>query len=431
TFLDEHGVSPALTFIDIKEFGRVVYPEHDFVIRYGFDDLKKWLIETFPQEKDGLEVFFHQINRFYRQLDHFSNAKLPLWFKLAVSLVLYPQIVKTSCMTLEQYMTKKIKDKKARAILGSIWGFVGLPPQELSSFYYLIILRGCWFESTMFVKGGYSRLFSAMVERIRECGSQVIYSRTVTKIITDCGRRVIGVVTDKGEEVKARVIISNANSIDTLTKLIDDDTRKADYAKKLKQMEKSLSAVTVYLGLSVPAKEIGMQQPLLSIHPSYDHTAGYQHSRAGDAEELPMAVVDHSQFDPDLAPAGKSTLCAMVFAEYKQWEGLSQEAYDRKKSEAARRIVRQLERYLPGLSNHIECIEVATPKTMERYPMLPEGAIYGFAETVPQSSINRLPQTTKIKGLFLTGAWTTPGCGVHGCFVSGFDAADLAERDLR
>jgi hypothetical protein len=33
-------------------------------------------------------------------------------------------------------------------------------------------------------------------------------------------------------------------------------------------------------------------------------------------------------------------------------------------------------------------------------PALPEGAVYGFAQTVQQSSLNRLSQKTKIKGLF-------------------------------
>jgi prolycopene isomerase len=121
----------------------------------------------------------------------------------------------------------------------------------------------------------------------------------------------------------------------------------------------------------------------------------------------------------------------MTLTDYATWEGLAPEDYLKKKKAAAEAIVTNLEKYLPGLKSHIEFQEAATPRTMERYALLPEGSVYGFAETVPQSSINRLPQETKVKGLFLAGAWTKPGCGVHGCFVSGFDAADLVLRQLR
>jgi prolycopene isomerase len=89
------------------------------------------------------------------------------------------------------------------------------------------------------------------------------------------------------------------------------------------------------------------------------------------------------------------------------------------------------EKYLPGLSKYIEVIEAATPRTMSRFSASPEGAIYGFAQTPKQSGINRLSQETKVKGLFLTGAWTRPGGGIHACFISGIDAADLALKYLK
>jgi prolycopene isomerase len=76
-------------------------------------------------------------------------------------------------------------------------------------------------------------------------------------------------------------------------------------------------------------------------------------------------------------------------------------------------------------------MEVATPRTMHRYTLSPEGAIYGFSQTVNQAALMRLSQETRIKGLFLAGAWTRPGGGVHGCFISGIEAAELALKFLR
>ncbi len=429
-FLDEHGVSKKIEYIELEEFGRVLYPEHDFIVKNDFDSLKAWFKKTFPADAAGIDTFFREIDAFYRQFDHFTSSKIPLWLRLFLSPICYPQIIKTSCLTLEQFITNKIKDKKARAIVGTLWGFIGLPPSEVSAFYFLIVMRGCWGRKTAFIKGGFSKLFAAMVEAIREHGSEVRFNTVVTEIVTEQGRRIKAVRTDKKEEFTARAIISNANSIDTLTRLIDADKLKKKYEKMFSLMKKSCSAVTVYLGLDVPAKDIGMKHSFLSLNTAYDHDAACRSCLIGDYGNSSFAAVDHSQLDPSLAPPGKSTLCIMTFADYAKWQALTGQEYTEKKKEAADAIVAVLEKYLPGLSSHIEVLEVGTPKTMQRYALLPEGAVYGFAETVGQSSINRLSQQAKIKGLFLAGAWTAPGCGVHGCFVSGIDAADLALRYL-
>ena len=425
-FLDEYGVSQKIEYLDFKEFGQVIYPEYNFIVKNDFESLQNWLIDNFPQEKIGIDVFFKEINKFYKELDHFTNSRVPLWLKLLISPLIYPNIIKTSCINLEQFITKKIKDKKLRSIIGTIWGFIGLPPSEISAFYFLIILRGYWGEKTSFIKGGFSKLFNAMADRIKEYGSEVRFNTIVTQIITEDGKCIKAVRTNKGEEFRTKAIISNANAIDTLTKFIDCDVLKQEYLKKLSSMQKSLSAVIVYLGLNVPAKALGINYPLISLNLDYDHDKAYQNAVSSNYKDCNLAIIDHSQLDPGLVPSGKSTICIMSLANYADWDNLTEEEYQKKKKEVGDSIVASLEKYFSGLSSHIEVIEVGTPKTIERYAAIPNGAIYGFDETVGQSSINRLPQKTKIKGLFLTGAWTTPGCGVHGCFVSGVDAAELA-----
>lgn len=430
-FLDEHGISDRVEFIGLQEFGRVIYPEHDFIVGNDFEGLKELLKNDFPAEHAGIEEFFGDINRFYKHFDNFTGSKLPLWLNMFLLPFLNPMVIKASCLNLEQFITRKIKDKKLRGVISTLWGFIGLPPAELSAFYFLIVLRGCWGRKTAYVKGGFSQMFRAMVDKIREGGSEVRFNTTVKNIITDGNKRVKLVLSDKGEEFRAGSVISNANAIDTLVNLIDVASLRESYAKKLSQLEKSVSAVTVYLGLDVDVSSLGMKNHLLSINSLYDHNLALQNSAAGDYRNCSMAVVSHSLLDAGLAPAGKSAVCIMTLDSYSNWRGLTDEAYQKKKKETASMLVANLEKYLPGLSAHIEVLEVATPLTMARYGSMPEGAIYGFAQNVPQSSINRLSQQTAVGGLFLAGAWTRPGCGIHGCLVSGKDAADLVLRYLK
>jgi phytoene desaturase len=425
-FLDEHGVSQKIDFIEVKEFGKIIYPQHDFIAANDLDFFKAWMKTNFPQDAQGIEKFFGDAGRFYKHLDRFIESAMPEWLKLLLSPLLYPLVIKASCLTLEQFITKKIKDKRARSIIGTIWGFIGSTPEQISAFYFLIVLRGCWGEKTAFIRGGFSSLFKAMVERIRECGSEVRFNTTVKEISTEKNRRLRAVRTAAGEEFITRTVISNANAVDTLTKLIDDSLLRKAYAKKLSAMQKSLSAVQLYIGLNIDARELGMRYPLMYINATYDHGQNFGYCLSGDYLRCSLFVTSHSQLDLRLAPAGKSTLCAMTLDNYANWDNLTQEEYEIKKKEAAGIILGRLEKYLPGLSSHIEILEVASPKTMERFGSLPQGAVYGFSQIVGQSSLNRLSQETKIKGLFLAGAWTQPGCGMHGCLVSGKDAANAA-----
>lgn len=427
--LKELGVDKQVDFIELKDFCRIIYPEHDFVVDFSKENFLNFLKGKFPQERQSIDKLFLRLDKFYKQFDKFCNSNFPLILQLILSPFIYPEIIKLSSLTVSELLNKYLKDEKLKSIIADLWRFIGLPPSELSVFYFLIILRCYYFEKTCYVKGGYSRIFEAITEKIRENGSEIKYNTTVKAIITvkKCAR---GIITDKGEKFFAKTIISNANAIETLSELIDNAAIREKYNKELAGMAKSVSVFQVYLGLSVPAKTLGMRNFMISLNTSYDHDMGFRDSVSAECDNCLIEIVDHAQLDSSLAPQGKGTLLIMTFDSYKNWQGLTDEEYRQKKKMLADKLIKRAEKLLPGLSNCIEIMEVATPRTMHRYTLSPEGAIYGFAHSVKQSGIFRLGQETRIRGLFLAGAWTRPGAGVHACFISGLDAAELALKFL-
>lgn len=430
-YLEEFGVAQKINFIGLKDFARIIYPEHDFVVDFNRDNFVNFLKQNFPQEKKGITRLFGELDKFYKQFDSFTGSKLPTWLQLAISPLAYPDIIRTSCLTIEQFINPYIKDIKLKAIITSIWGFVGLPPARLSALYFLIVFRGYYYNPTTYIRGGFSRLFQTMVEKIEETGSRVRFNTAVEKIISKEEKGLKAVITNEQEEFKARVIISNANAIDTLTGLLDNAVLKEKYAKKLTGYEKSISAFQVYLGLGIPAKTLGMNQAIFLIGTTYNHDDSFRYSHNGEYDRCLLSVVDHAQADPTLVPAGKGSLLIFTLDNYANWQNLKPEEYKAKKIAVANRLISRAEKYLPGLTQCIEVMEIATPRTMARYGTSPEGAIYGFAHTVAQAGINRLAQETAIKGLFLAGGWTRPGAGVHACFISGIEAAKLALKYLK
>lgn len=67
----------------------------------------------------------------------------------------------------------------------------------------------------------------------------------------------------------------------------------------------------------------------------------------------------------------------------------------------------------------IEVREAATPLTNWRYTRNPEGAIYGFEQAVNNTFMNRIDNRTPLKGLYLAGAWGSPGGGYTAVMGSG------------
>lgn len=429
-FLEDARIDKNIELIELKNFARFIYPGHDFITDFNPDNFIAYLKKEFPQEKDNIDKLFADIEAFYREFDRFRSSHLPMWLTVILSLVMFPHIVKASTCTIGQYLNKYLKDKKAISIITAIWGFMGLPPEKLSAFYFMLVFRGYYYNNTAYVKGGFLKLFQAMVNKFERLGGETRFNAIVTKIKTDKNGSVKSIIINNGEEIEAGAVVSGINPIDTLVELLDDDKAKDYYRKCFTEMDKSISAVQLYLGLKVPAKNLGMNEFLFFVNSSYGHEEHFNSSLSGDYDRCSIELVDHAQIDPSLVPEGKGSLLIMVLDSHTNWYGLSNEEYRNKKQELAKKLISRAEKYLPGLSQNIEVMEMATPKTMHSYTLSPEGAIYGFAQTLSQSGINRLAQETKIKGLFLSGAWTSPGGGVHACFISGITAADLVFRYL-
>jgi all-trans-retinol 13,14-reductase len=151
--------------------------------------------------------------------------------------------------------------------------------------------------------------------------------------------------------------------------------------------------------------------------------------REGDISRVMFGIANYTKTDPNNAPEGKNVICLVTLMPYdlnngwREKEGLDK--YAEFKKEVAMKLIRRAEKYLPGLSSHIEELEVGSPRTNEHYTSNTKGSIYGWAHTVKQGMQNRLPQETPIENLLLAGAWTQPSGGQAPVLISGNTAAEM------
>ena len=76
-----------------------------------------------------------------------------------------------------------------------------------------------------------------------------------------------------------------------------------------------------------------------------------------------------------------------------------------------------MEKLIPGIRDQIEYYEIATSKTVARYTLNPEGAVYGFAQTPQRIMYNKIQS---IDNLHFASAWTKIGGGFSGAIFSGY-----------
>lgn len=90
-------------------------------------------------------------------------------------------------------------------------------------------------------------------------------------------------------------------------------------------------------------------------------------------------------------------------------------------------MVATLERFIPGIKDDIEVMELATPITMERYTLNSFGASAGWSWDLKKAPVkmNQLSLKTPIKNLFTCGHWTTSPAGVPSAALTGRMAAKL------
>jgi phytoene dehydrogenase-like protein len=132
-----------------------------------------------------------------------------------------------------------------------------------------------------------------------------------------------------------------------------------------------------------------------------------------------VLVVQPSLFDPTRAPAGHHTAWAYCHVP------------NGSPADRLEAIERQIERFAPGFRDCIVARSISPPAALERWnPNLIGGDLSAGAMNLrqlllrPTASLYRTP----ISGLFLCGASTPPGGGVHG--MAGFHAAQAALRHL-
>ena len=387
-------------FLKVPEFYRFVYKDYDIVIPHDPEEAKAVLLKHFPEEKQGIEAYFYQI----------LNAK---------------EIIKKAEdkeeKNLGEFLDSIIKNKDLKlALLGNL-GYFHDDPYSLSLSYYSMAQGSYYSGGGYFIKGGSQKLSDYLSRFITENGGQVILNHLVTSILIE-DDKAIGISYKKKNTnniltAHANNIISNA-SIPLVTDKLLPQKQKNILKSDVDKRKIGASLLTIYLGFKKPVKELGYNYYSTFV---FDHSINnigdIKNNNQGDFKNRSYTFIDYGQIDSALAPKGKGVGVICCIDYIKDWETLDKNEYASQKEKVAQIFIDKLECLIPGIKNIIEYYEVGTSKTVKRYTLNPEGAVYGFSQTPERA---KLEPIKTIENLYFSSAWTKIGGGFSGAIFNGY-----------
>jgi phytoene dehydrogenase-like protein len=138
-------------------------------------------------------------------------------------------------------------------------------------------------------------------------------------------------------------------------------------------------------------------------------------------------------FDPDLAPAGKTLVRVMLASDYEYWQDLRQdrERYDAEKQQIADQVIDLLDRRSPGFATQVEMIDVATPVTFERYTGNWQGSYMGWLLSPKMVNMRMSRTLPGLENFYMAGQWVQ-GCSLTYAVVHGRQVNQIiCQKDKR
>jgi phytoene dehydrogenase-like protein len=282
--------------------------------------------------------------------------------------------------------------------------------------------------------GGARSITEALLRRLQEAGGRVELNARVARILVR-GRRLIGVRTERGEEVPVkRAVLADVGAPALFLKLLPPEAvfgwlrsrmRRFRYGWGTFKMDWALSSLTPWQ--SPEARE----SAVIHAGDSLDDLRRFTREvRSGQLPSNPYLVIGQQSLpDPSRAPAGGHTLWA-----YSHTPAVVEGGWERHREAFADRIEQRIEGLAPGFRQRIVARHIATPADLEAMDEnLVGGDLGGGSARFSQQLFFRpafpyFRYRTSVRGVYLASASAHPGGGVHG--ACGFNAARAALRDF-
>jgi len=299
-------------------------------------------------------------------------------------------------LTCREYFNKlDFKNQKLKSFLFELYG-----ERNFSALMFIFMLG--WFnqKNAGYIKGGSFPLAQRMVEKFERLGGKISYNKRVEKIIVE-NNIARGVILTDGTTISSDYVISTADGYTTIYKMLEGkySSKKIDLAYK--NWELFTPIVQVSFGVN---KEVKSEAPII-----INLSKGLKIGRT--KPEYGYSIMNYS-YDSTMAPKGKTSIVMRYESPWELWGNLEGDEYKNEKLQIEKDATNYLEFEYPGITQYIEVIDVATPKTDVRFIGVKDGAYEGFLPSKENMMKTLDMQLPKLKNFLMAGQWLFPGGGL-------------------
>ena len=406
------GVDNMIETIELPEMYHTITPGGSMTMPSKKVDIDTFLRETFPHQKQNLEKLFNNMREFEEKIILPIYAYEDTYVEEEREFV-----IQFHNVSYQQYISKFIDDERLRTFFFAQWPYGGASQDYGGALFYTMMFLVHYLDGTHTLKNGFSTLAQAFAHAIISRGGTIKTKSRVTRVITEKGY-TRSVITADGEEYEANLFISNISPYLLHNQLIDIKGRNRLWIRRLSNLNPSVSAVIVYLGLN---------RDISGLIPNNTNFWYFSENMSSIFKNI-----TNNRHDPLehlillKPPTGKvpSTLTLLYF--------LMKSAsidWKRDKQLFAERMLAKAEELFPGLKDAVDLIEIGSPATFERYTANTDGALYGFENTRDVYGEAKLPVNTHLHNLYQTGHWGKPGCGIWNVMVNAYNTYHTIMKD--
>ena len=405
-------MSDDITLIPVSPFYRIRFDDGSH-FDYSGDSaaMRAEIARISPEDVGGYDAYMKVSEAIFKVgFEQLGDVPFSKWTDMVR---IAPEMIRLSSLrSVYSVVSKFFKHPHLRIVFSFHPLLIGGNPFTASSIYCLIaFLESRW--GVHFAMGGTGRLVDGLAKLIRGQGGTLRCNAGVREIIVESGA-ACGVRLESGEELRADIVVSNADSATTYRHLLPASARSRWSNKRIERARYSTSLFIWYFGTRQKYPDVPHHTMVLG--PRYKELLRDMFTRKILADDFSLYLHHPTAADPSLAPDGCDTFYVLSPVPHLEsgtdWS-VTAEKYRRA---IAQRLSDTL---LPDLENQVVTSHMLTPQDFQDRLSSFRGAAFGLEPVLTQSAWFRPHNRSEdVDRLYLVGAGTHPGAGLPGVLSS-------------
>jgi phytoene dehydrogenase-like protein len=290
-------------------------------------------------------------------------------------------------------------------------------PDDMPSFALIYTLALLANNDAGYPIGGSLDFAKSIEKRYLSLGGKVNYNSRVEKIIVEDNKSK-GIRLNNGKEYYSDIVISAADGHYTIYNMLDGkyiDEEIEGYYKNF-----PLFHPIIQISLGVARKFDNISDAITTYFPLEEPIF------VDSKNTLNTLGIKIFNYDPTLAPEGKTAVVTVINADYEYWVNLKKDnpqKYNEEKDRIARSVINALDKKYGKIKDNIDIYDVATPDTFVRYTNNWMGSFEGFIPTVDTFGKKLKKTLPGLDNFYMIGQWVQPGGGLptggmHGRYIT-------------